>query len=298
MVVAAIPGLGVTCIMPAETILSGIQKRWQDARQELSDLVPIEAISAEEILAASISKSYVPDPNNSLLTGTGRERFQDGRGVSAGLVPHYEKSIDPQSPISKLTTEIEVLQEKLNTVNEEVQRLENQLKTANRLHNIAKQNVTQLQQEKENLRHRLSAAENKLDDQVATLNSRLDSLDAEKSGLGRASRKWMHEADTQAISLRRDIETLKTQAPVPLTARDSGLFGPSSSASTDLIITRAKPSREAGRDFRARKFWIPDAGIERDVITYEITRYLGVDALVISGRNNVRLWTWLLDTEC
>ena len=38
-----------------------------------------------------------------------------------------------------------------------------------------------------------------------------------------------------------------------------------------------------------RDFWIPSEGIERDVITYEITRYLGQDALVRPGKNDVSL---------
>ena len=36
-----------------------------------------------------------------------------------------------------------------------------------------------------------------------------------------------------------------------------------------------------------RNFWIPSDGIERDIITYEITRYLGQDALVRPGKNDV-----------
>ena len=255
MVVAAIPGLGVTCIMPAETILSGVQKRWQDARQELFDLLPIEAISAEEMLAASISKSYVPDPKYSLLTGTGRERFQDDRGVSAELVLYHENPNDPQKLISELTTERQVLQEKLNTVNEEVRLLGKQLRTAINLHNTAKQAATRLQQDKKNLEHNLKLS-----------TSRLESSRAKY----------------------RDLETdiLENQASAPLTARESGLFGPSSSASTELINPRSKPSHEANRDF-----WIPDDGIERDVITNEVTRFLGGDALVEPGKNDVRLQT-------
>lgn len=36
-----------------------------------------------------------------------------------------------------------------------------------------------------------------------------------------------------------------------------------------------------------RAFWIPNEGIEREVIQYEITRYLGQDALVRPGKNEV-----------
>jgi hypothetical protein len=36
-----------------------------------------------------------------------------------------------------------------------------------------------------------------------------------------------------------------------------------------------------------RDFWIPNEGIDREVITYEITRYLGQDALVRPGKNEV-----------
>ena len=46
------------------------------------------------------------------------------------------------------------------------------------------------------------------------------------------------------------------------------------------------PRVEPGAD---RDFWIPSDGIDRDVITYEITRYLGQDALVRPGKNDVSL---------
>jgi hypothetical protein len=43
---------------------------------------------------------------------------------------------------------------------------------------------------------------------------------------------------------------------------------------------RVRPGSD--RDFR-----IPNEGIDREVITYEITRYLGQDALVRPGKNDV-----------
>jgi hypothetical protein len=49
---------------------------------------------------------------------------------------------------------------------------------------------------------------------------------------------------------------------------------------------RGQPPVRPGSD---RDFWIPNEGIERDVITYEITRYLGQDALVRPGKNDVGL---------
>ena len=282
MVVAAIPGLDVTCVMPAEMILSSIQKRWQDARQELSDLLPTEAISAEEILTTSFSRSHVPDSSNSLLSGTGSEKVQDDHSVSAELVPHHKKPVDPPEPISELTTEIQVLQEKLNTVNEEVQQLEKQLRTANDLHNIAKQAVTRLEQDKEDLKNRVSTAENNLGDLEATLNSRLDSLRAEKSELERVSSIRISEAASQATRLRLEIDGLKTQA----LARESGLLGPPFSASTESINSRSRPGADCD-------FWIPENGILRDVLEHEITRFLGNNALIRPGfcRDDVRLRT-------
>lgn len=53
----------------------------------------------------------------------------------------------------------------------------------------------------------------------------------------------------------------------------------------NAIPERDQPRVKPGSD---RDFWIPDAGIEREVITYEITRYLGQDALVRPGNNDVR----------
>jgi hypothetical protein len=47
---------------------------------------------------------------------------------------------------------------------------------------------------------------------------------------------------------------------------------------------RGQPPVRPGSD---RDFWIPNEGIDRDVITYEITRYLGQDALVRPGKNDV-----------
>ena len=47
---------------------------------------------------------------------------------------------------------------------------------------------------------------------------------------------------------------------------------------------RGNPPLRPGTD---RDFWIPNEGIDRDVITYEITRYLGQDALVRPGKNEV-----------
>ena len=280
MVVAAIPGLDVTCIMPAETILSGIQKRWQDARHELSDFLPREALSAEEILATSISKSYVPDPNNSLLSGTGMASVQDARGVSAELVPYNMKPDDPRKLISELTTEMQALKDKLNTVIEEVQRLdkrlENQLRTANDLHNIAKQAITQLGQDKEESQHRLSKTEKDL----TAVYQHLDQLSGDNRDLERASSKRMDEAASQADSLRREIETLKTQAQVPLSARESGRFGPltSISASTESINAPLRP----GSDY---EFWIPQDGIDRGVMEHELKTYLGRDVQVRPGEN-------------
>jgi hypothetical protein len=54
----------------------------------------------------------------------------------------------------------------------------------------------------------------------------------------------------------------------------------------NAIPERDQPRVRPGSD---RDFWIPDAGIEREVITYEITRYLGQDALVRPGKNDVRV---------
>jgi hypothetical protein len=54
----------------------------------------------------------------------------------------------------------------------------------------------------------------------------------------------------------------------------------------NAIPERDQPRIKPGSD---RDFWIPDAGIEREVITYEITRYLGQDALVRPGKNDVRV---------
>ena len=246
--------------------------------------MPTEAISAEEILMASITKSHIPDPDNSLLIETGRKRVLDDRGVSAELVPYHMKPNDPRQLMSEPTTEIQVLKDKLNTVIEEVQRLdqrlEKQLRTANDLHNIAKQTVTQLEQDEEKLQHRLSKTEKDL----AALYPRLDQLGGDNRDLERASSKRMDEAASQADSLRREIETLKTQSPLHPTARESELLGRSFSASTDSINTHPKPGSN-------REFWIPDDGIERDVITYEISSFLGVDAIVRPGRNDVRLQT-------
>jgi hypothetical protein len=50
----------------------------------------------------------------------------------------------------------------------------------------------------------------------------------------------------------------------------------------DERVRRVKPGSD-------RDFWIPSDGIDRDVITYEITRYLGQDALVRPGKNDVSL---------
>jgi hypothetical protein len=52
----------------------------------------------------------------------------------------------------------------------------------------------------------------------------------------------------------------------------------------NAIPERDQPRVKPGAD---RDFWIPAEGIERDVITYEITRYLGQDALVRPGKNDV-----------
>lgn len=35
-------------------------------------------------------------------------------------------------------------------------------------------------------------------------------------------------------------------------------------------------------------FWIPAEGIEKEVIVHKITRYLGLDATVRVGKNDVR----------
>ena len=52
------------------------------------------------------------------------------------------------------------------------------------------------------------------------------------------------------------------------------------------IILPSSTSRRV-RPGSDRDFWIPNEGIDRDVITYEITRCLSQDALVRPGKNDV-----------
>jgi hypothetical protein len=52
----------------------------------------------------------------------------------------------------------------------------------------------------------------------------------------------------------------------------------------EVASAKDEPRVRPGSD---RGFWIPDAGIEREIITHEITRHLGMDALVRPGKNDV-----------
>lgn len=77
--------------------------------------------------------------------------------------------------------------------------------------------------------------------------------------------------------------------PAPPTRHVRGDRTPPDESARAIINTvpeRDQPRVKPGSD---RDFWIPDTGIEREVITYEITRYLGQDALVRPGKNDVRV---------
>lgn len=78
---------------------------------------------------------------------------------------------------------------------------------------------------------------------------------------------------------------------IPATTNRHGRGDRSPPEEMGRTIINAIPERDAPRvrPGTDRDFWIPDAGIEREVITYEITRYLGQDALVRPGKNDVRV---------
>jgi hypothetical protein len=44
----------------------------------------------------------------------------------------------------------------------------------------------------------------------------------------------------------------------------------------------------SAKKLTALQFWISGEGIDREVITHEINRYLGPDALIRPGKNDVR----------